>query len=90
VAVGETIKVERLPAEEGQTVELGDVLLVADGERVVTGTPTVAGAKVRATVVGQGKGEKVVGMKYKPKVRYRRKFGHRQPFTALAIEEILW
>lgn len=90
VAVGQTIEVERLPAEEGEIVELRDVLLIADGEKLTVGTPTVAGAKVRATVVGHGKGEKILGMKYKPKVRYRRKFGHRQPYTALAIEEILW
>lgn len=88
--MGQTIEVERLPVEEGQTVELDDVRLIANGEKVTVGTPTVEGAKVRATVVGQGKGEKVIGMKYKPKVRYRRKIGHRQPYTALAIEEILW
>ena len=90
MTVGQTIEVERLPSEEGETVELDDVRLVANGDKVVVGTPTVEGAKVRATVVGQGKGEKVIGMKYKPKVRYRRKFGHRQLYTALAIEEILW
>ena len=90
MAVGQTIEVERLPAEEGDTIDIGDVLLVADGEKVAVGTPTVEGAKVKATVVGQGKGKKVTIFKYKPKVRYRRKIGHRQPYTRLAIKEILW
>lgn len=85
---GETIDVERLPAEEGSTVELDQVLLVADGENVRVGTPTVEGAKVIAEVVGEGKGEKVIVFKYKPKVRYRRMRGHRQVHTRLAIKEI--
>jgi len=89
VAPGETIDVERLPAEEGSTVELDQVLLVADGENVKVGTPIVKGAKVVAEVVGQGKGEKAIVFKYKPKVRYRRMRGHRQLHTRLAIKDIL-
>jgi len=81
--------VERLPAEEGSTVELDQVLLVADGENVRVGTPIVEGAKVIAEVVGQGKGDKVIVFKYKPKVRYRRMKGHRQFHTRLAIKDIL-
>lgn len=89
VSPGETIDVERLPAEEGSTVELDQVLLVADGKKVKVGTPTVAGAKVTADVVGEGKGEKVIVFKYKPKVRYRRMKGHRQGYTRLAIKEVV-
>ncbi len=80
---------ERLHIDEGSTIELGQVLLVADGEKVTVGTPTVVGAKVIAEVLGEGKGKKVVVFKYKPKVRYRRKKGHRQMYTRLAIKEIL-
>lgn len=89
VSPGETIDVERLPAEEGSTIELDKVLLVADGEKVTVGTPTVEGAKVIAEVLGEGKGKKIIVFKYKPKVHYRRKRGHRQIYTRLAIKEIL-
>lgn len=89
VSPGEIIDVERLPVEEGSTIELDQVLLVADGEKVRVGSPTVKGAKVIAEVVGEGKGEKVIVFKYKPKVRYRRMKGHRQFHTRLAIKEIL-
>ena len=86
---GETIDVERLAAEEGSTIELDRVLLVADGEKVTVGTPTVEGAKVIAEVLSEGKGEKIIVFKYKPKVHYRKKTGHRQIYTRLAIKEIL-
>lgn len=89
VSPGEIIDVERLPAEEGSTVELDQVMLVADGENVRVGTPIVEGAKVIAEVVGQGKGDKTIVFKYKPKVRYRRMRGHRQFHTRLAIKDIL-
>ncbi|MBE0414946.1 MAG: 50S ribosomal protein L21 [Dehalococcoidia bacterium] len=89
VSPGETIDVERLPAEEGSTIELDQVLLIADGERVRVGTPAVEGAKVIAEVLGEGKGKKVIVFKYKPKVRYRRMRGHRQIHTRLAIKEIV-
>jgi large subunit ribosomal protein L21 len=86
---GETVNVERLPAAEGSTIELDQVLLIADEENVRVGTPIVEGAKVIAEVVGEGKGEKVIVFKYKPKVRYRRMRGHRQVYTRLAIKEIV-
>jgi len=89
VSPGETIDVERLAAEEGSTIELDRVLLVADGEKVTVGTPTVEGAKVIAEVLSEGKGEKIIVFKYKPKVHYRKKTGHRQIYTRLAIKEIL-
>ena len=85
---GQTIDVERLDVAEGNTVELDKVLLIADGDQVTIGTPTVDGAKVVATSQGSGKGKKVIVFKYKPKVRYRKKTGHRQLFTRLTIEKI--
>jgi len=70
-------------------VELTDVLLLADGDRVTVGSSTVPGAKVTAEVVGQGRGPKVTIFKYKSKTRQRTKTGHRQPYTRLAIQEIV-
>ena len=80
---------ERLGVAEGKTVELDRVLLIADGEQVTVGTPMVAGARVIATSQGEGKGRKITVFKYKPKVRYRKKTGHRQLHTRLAIDQIL-
>jgi len=74
---------------EGNTVELDKVLLIADDDRVTVGTPTVDGAKVMATSQGEGKAKKVIVFKYKPKVRYRKKTGHRQLYTRLAIDKII-
>lgn len=88
VSPGQTIEVEKLAAG-GDTIELDRVYLVADGDKVTVGKPTVPGAKVIATVVGEGKGDKVIVYKFKAKVRYRRKRGHRQPYTKLAIKEIV-
>jgi large subunit ribosomal protein L21 len=89
VAAGQTIDVERLAVAEGDTVELDKVLLIADGDNITVGQPTIEGAKVTATSKGEGKGDKIVVFKYKPKVRYRRKTGHRQLYTRLAIDQIL-
>jgi large subunit ribosomal protein L21 len=86
---GQTIDVERLDAAEGDIVELDRVLLIADGDRVTVGTPTVDGAKVVATSQGESKSKKVIVFKYKPKVRYRKKTGHRQLYTRLVIDKIV-
>lgn len=88
VQAGQTVDVERLPAAVGDTVVLDKVLLVADGDDVSIGQPTVEGASVQAKVVGEGKARKVVIFKYLPRHRYRRKKGHRQPFTRLRIDSI--
>jgi large subunit ribosomal protein L21 len=90
VSSGDTIDVMHLPAGEGSNIELDQVLLIADGENLRVGTPTVEGAKVLAEVLGDGKEKKVIVFKYKPKVRYRRKKGHRQLYTRLAIKEIVY
>jgi large subunit ribosomal protein L21 len=89
VEEGSVIEVERLEANEGDKVELTDVLLLADDGRVTVGSATVPGAKVTAEVVGQGRGPKVTVFKYKSKTRQRTKTGHRQPYTRLAIQEIV-
>ena len=88
VIEGQTIEVEKLPQEVGETVELDRVLLVVDDDKVVAGTPTVDGAMVSATVVLQARRRKVIVFKYKARERYRRKKGHRQAFTRLRIGEI--
>ena len=88
VQEGDVIFVEKLNAEVDTTVELTEVLAVAKDGSVKVGTPVVAGAKVMAKVVAQGKAKKVVVFKYKPKKDYRKKTGHRQPYTKLVIEKI--
>lgn len=89
VEPNQLLDVERLPAAVGDTVELLDVLLVADGDEVTIGRPTVTGARVIAEVVEHGREKKIVVFKYKPKTRYRKKTGHRQAYTRLAIRQIL-
>lgn len=85
---GKSIEVDKLDLEVGKTLELKDVLLVADGDKVLVGTPLVADASVAAKVLEQGKGEKITVFKYKPKIRYRVKTGHRQELTRLHIQSI--
>ena len=90
VKPGDTIAVERVAGEPGEVLDLDRVLLVAgDGETARVGSPGVPGAVVRAEVVEHARGEKVVVFRYKSKVRYRRKTGHRQALTRLRITDIL-
>ena len=86
---GQTIDVDGLGLAEGKEVKLDRVLLIADGDRVTVGTPTISGAKVVATSQGDFKGKKIIVFKYKPKVRYRSKTGHRQLYTKLTIDKIV-
>jgi large subunit ribosomal protein L21 len=88
-SVGDTIRVEKLPAQVGEQLELEEVLLIADGEEVKIGQPTIAGAKVLATVVAQEKGPKILVFKYRPRKRYRRRSGHRQHYTRLRVDAIV-
>ena len=89
VQAGDVIYVEKLIAEVDSTVELTEVLAVeTDNAGIKIGTPVVEGAKVVAKVVAQGKAKKVIVFKYKAKKDYRRKNGHRQPYTKLVIEKI--
>ena len=87
VAEGDIIKVEKLGLESGAEVIFDQVLAVNNGEMVV-GNPTVATAKVTATVVDEGKNKKVIVFRYKSKTGYNKKKGHRQPFTKVKIEKI--
>ena len=89
VTSGQVIDVDRLDVADGDIVELEKVLLVADDDRITVGTPTVDGAKVIATARGEGRAKKIVVFRYKPKRRYRKKTGHRQFYTSLAIGEII-
>jgi large subunit ribosomal protein L21 len=86
---GNTIRVEKLPIDPGEQIELDEVLLVVDEDEIRVGQPTVEGAKVLATVVAQEKGPKITVLKYRPRKRYRVRSGHRQSYTRLRIDEIV-
>jgi len=87
---GEILQVDKLPEEVGKKVVLKDVLFISDGKKKVTiGTPQVKGAKIETTVEGQIKGPKIRVFKYKPKVRYRKRQGHRQQYTLLRVNKIV-
>ncbi len=88
VSEGDVVFIEKLEAAEGEAVTFDKVLVVADGENVTIGTPAVAGATVSAKVEKQGKAKKIYVFKMKRKKNYRRKKGHRQPFTKVTIEKI--
>lgn len=88
VASGDRLRVEKLVGDVGETVELTDVLLVADGDDVKIGQPVLEGAKVTAQIVEQGKAKKVLVFKKKRRKGYQVKNGHRQLFTALEIKDI--
>lgn len=88
VEEGDTLKVERLDLEAGSEVSFDDVLAISNDDKLTMGTPNVKGASVKATVLSQGKGDKIIVFKYKPKKGYAKKKGHRQPFTEVKIEKI--
>jgi len=88
VAPGEKLKVEQIPADVGAEVILDQVLMIGDGDQVTIGKPLVGGAAVRATVLEQGKGEKVRIFKMRRRKHYRKTQGHRQAFTSLRIDSI--
>ncbi len=88
VSEGDVIDVEMLDAAKGDTVVLDRVLLVAGQDGVKVGAPHVSGANVTATVQDVGRGRKTLVFKYKPKKNYRRRYGHRQPFSRLVIDKI--
>ncbi|NIK75960.1 large subunit ribosomal protein L21 [Paenibacillus castaneae] len=88
VQEGDVIYIEKLDTEAGESVTFDRVLAVSKGDGLVTGTPVVSGATVTGKVEKQGKGQKIIVYKYKAKKNYRRKQGHRQPFTKVTIEKI--
>ena len=87
MAEGDTLFIEKLPNEAGDSVKFDKVLAVL-GDKPVFGAPVVEGASVDASVVKNGKGKKVVIFKYKPKKGYRLRQGHRQPYTKVEIKKI--
>jgi large subunit ribosomal protein L21 len=89
VEPGMIVALERLPGEAGSQVQFERVLLVADGERVEVGHPTVAGARVVSEILAQFRGEKIDVFKFKKRKKYRRKTGHRQELTRVRIAEIV-
>jgi large subunit ribosomal protein L21 len=88
VSEGDEVLVEKLDIAEGEKVVFDRVLAVVKKGELVVGTPMVSGAKVTGKVVAQGKGKKILVFKYKAKANYRRRQGHRQPFTKVVIEKI--
>ena len=88
VAEGNEIIIEKLDAEEGSSVTFEEILAIGEGEEIKFGRPLVEGAKVTGSVVKNGKGPKIRIFKYKHKTNYRRRQGHRQPFTKVKIEKI--
>lgn len=85
---GDVVRVEKLNVEENETVTFNEVLLVSDESGVKAGTPTVEGASVEGKVIKNGKAKKIIVFKYKPKKDYRRKQGHRQPYSQIQITKI--
>jgi large subunit ribosomal protein L21 len=88
VQKGETLRIEKIQGEVGSRVTFDRVLMVADGENVRVGQPLVEKAAVLASIVEQDKAKKIIVFKYKRRKRYRRKQGHRQPYTAIRIDGI--
>ncbi|MBV69848.1 MAG: 50S ribosomal protein L21 [Myxococcales bacterium] len=88
VSPGQTLRVEKLDGDVGETVELDNVLLVGGGEGIQIGTPSVAGAAVSAEIVEQGRAKKIIVFKKKRRKGYHKKQGHRQYYTGLRITDI--
>jgi large subunit ribosomal protein L21 len=88
VQEGDVLYIEKLDAGEGESVNFDRVLAVSNGKGLVTGTPVISDAVVSAKVEKHGKGQKIIVYKYKAKKNYRRKQGHRQPYTKVVIDKI--
>jgi len=88
VAPGETLKIESLDAEVGNTVAFEEVLMVSNGDQLTVGTPTVAGGVVKAEVLSHGRGDKIRIVKHRRRKHYHKEQGHRQNFTEVKITDI--
>jgi len=88
VEKGTILEIEKLPEEAGETITFEEVLLIADGKETKIGTPFVKGASVKAKILEQTRGVKILVIKKKPKKRYERKQGHRQNITVIEITDI--
>jgi large subunit ribosomal protein L21 len=89
VTPGDILKVERLEGEAGDSIDLQSILLIQDNEKVLVGSPFLDKAQVRATLIEQARGDKIIVFKKKRRQGYRRKAGHRQDLSIIRIEEIL-
>ena len=89
VSPGMKIKIEKIEGDEGKEITFKEVLLVEKNRKVEIGTPWIKGTQVLGKIISQGKGKKVIILKYKPKTRYNVKTGHRQLFTEVKIEKII-
>ena len=89
VSEGSVLRIEKLPADAGATVEFGEVLLVGQGDSVKLGKPFIAGAKVTATIQSHGKAAKVRIVKFRRRKHYLRQKNHRQPFTEIVVTGIV-
>ena len=88
VMKGETLRVEKLDVEAGQSIDITDVLLLGDGEKITVGTPTIAGAVVSATVKSHGRLDKIRIVKFRRRKHHRKQMGHRQHYTEIEITGI--
>lgn len=88
VAQGEYLKVEKLEGNEGDSIELDQVLMIADGDKLKIGTPTIDGSKVTATIKSHGRGKKVEIMKFRRRKHHQKRTGHRQYYTEIEITSI--
>ena len=89
VQPGETVVVETLPGEAGDAVEFARVLLISDDESVAVGRPIIEGARVTGQILEHGLGEKLTVFKFKRRKNYRKRNGHRQPYTAVKIDQVV-
>ena len=89
VSPGDVITIEKLDVPEGKKYSFDDVVMLHDGDRVVASPKELSRVRVSGKVIGQGKSDKVIVFKYKPKKRYRKKRGHRQELTSVEIEDII-
>ena len=86
---GLSIQVEKLPRAEDESLEINEVLMISKDGKLKVGNPLVQGALVKAQIIANGRDKKITVLKYKPKTRYKKKMGHRQPYTELKITEIM-
>ncbi|KPJ72982.1 50S ribosomal protein L21 [Parcubacteria bacterium DG_74_1] len=88
VSPGQKIKIEKISKKEGSEISFNEVLLLEKNKKIEIGTPLIKGAKVLGKIIRHGKGKKIIIFKYKAKTRYKKKAGHRQPFTEVEIIKI--
>ncbi len=88
ISEGMKVKLEKFPAQDGDEIDIREVLAINNGEQVFIGTPYVEGAYIHGKVISQGRAKKVIAFKYKRRKDYKVKKGHRQPYTELFVEKI--